>query len=387
MSDVADLTQTMVRFNTVNPPGNEQACAAYVGRLLEDAGLQTSAHETAAGRTTIVARLQGSTGAPALCLTGHLDTVPVGSEPWDRDPFAGEVGEGRVHGRGASDMKGGVAALVVAAQRLARMPNRPTLVVAMTAGEETGCEGAFHLVRTTDALKGVGAILVAEPTGNYPMVGHRGALWLELRVRGKSAHGSTPERGISAIHRAARGLVRLEGMRLDERTDALLGAASLNVGTIVGGSSPNVVADLVTLGVDVRTLPRQRHEDLVQRLCAAFDCDVEVTTLIDVPSVLTPPDHPWIQLVFEVMEPMLGEAPQARTAPFFTDAAALRQAATGAPTVILGPGEPELAHSPNESCSIERMEVAAEAYVQIASAWAEPSLRRHSAGVRTSAAC
>ena len=387
MLDVVDLTRTLVRFNTVNPPGNEEACAVYVGRLLEDAGLTISAHESAAGRTTIVARLRGSNGAPALCYTGHLDTVPVGTEPWLHDPFGGELADGRVHGRGASDMKGGVAALVVAARRLARLPERPTLVLVITAGEETGCEGAFHLARTTDALDGIGAILVAEPTDNYPMLGHRGALWLEVRVRGQSAHGATPELGVNAIHRAARGLVRLEGMRLDDRTDALLGAASFNVGTIRGGSSPNMVPDSVTLGFDLRTLPRQRPEELVRQLRGAFEGEVELTTLIDVPSVITPSDDPWVQLVFEVMAPMLGEMPSPRAAAFFTDAAALREAARGAPTVILGPGAPELAHRPNESCSVERIEAAVEAYVQIASAWAARRGAGSPGAVKTSAAC
>jgi succinyl-diaminopimelate desuccinylase len=387
MLDVVELTRTLVRFNTVNPPGNESACAAYIARLLEEVGLTTSAHDSAAGRTTIVARLDGSCDAPALCFTGHLDTVPVGSEPWLHDPFAGEVADGRVYGRGASDMKSGVAALVVAVRRLARLPDRPTVVLALTAGEETGCEGAFHLVRTADVLDGVGAILVAEPTGNYPMLGHRGALWLEVRVRGRSAHGATPELGVSAIYQAARGLVRLEGMKLDDRTDALLGAASLNVGTIHGGTSPNIVPDSVTLALDLRTLPRQEPDALVRRLRGAFDDDVEVTTLIDVPSVLTPPDDPWVQVVFDVMAPMLGETPRPRAAAYFTDAAALRQGATAAPTVILGPGDPELAHRPNESCSLARIETAVEAYVQIASAW----VAQHGAGnrgaLRRSAAC
>ncbi|MDX2168515.1 MAG: M20 family metallopeptidase [Deltaproteobacteria bacterium] len=385
MLDVVELTRALIRCNTVNPPGNEEACARLVARELEDAGFATSAHESGAGRPTIVASLAGARDVPALCLTGHLDTVPIGNETWEWDPFGGDLASGRVHGRGASDMKGGVAALVLAARCLARLPQRPPLVLALTAGEETGCEGAFHLVRTTRALEGVGAILVAEPTANYPLLGHRGALWLEIRVPGQSAHGSTPERGISAIGRAARGVVQLEGLRLDERRDALLGTASLNVGTINGGTSPNIVADLVTLGLDVRTLPHQHSADLVRRLAGAFECEVEVRTLVDVPSVLTPPDDPWVRCVFDVMGPLLGERPRPRTASYFTDASALRQGAA-APAVILGPGDPDQAHRPNESCAIERLEQAVDAYVRIATAWASAPHARDG-GLRTSAAC
>jgi succinyl-diaminopimelate desuccinylase len=369
----------------VNPPGNEQACAAFVAATLEAAGFDTAAYDSGAGRTTVVARLDGALVTPALCFTGHLDTVPIGAEAWRRDPFAGEIDAGAVHGRGASDMKGGVAALVVAAAHLARSPQRPSLVLAFTAGEETGCEGAFHLVRTTDALNDVGAILVAEPTANYPMVGHRGALWLELRVRGKSAHGSTPREGVSAIYRAANGLARLERLELSG-SDPLLGASSLNVGTISGGSSVNVVPDLVTLGIDVRTLPEQASDDVRRRLAGAFEGDVEMETMLEVPGVLTPTDDPWVQLAFEVAAPLVGETPHARATAFFTDASALRQA-NGAPTVILGPGSPEMAHRPDESCSIARLEAAVEAYVELGRRWAEEIAPHARLGLRRSAAC
>jgi succinyl-diaminopimelate desuccinylase len=385
MLDVVELTRALVRFNTVNPPGNEQACATFLAAALEDGGFRTSAHESGAGRTTVLARLDGAVAAPSLCFTGHLDTVPIGSEAWRRDPFAGEIDAGSVHGRGASDMKGGVAALAVAALRLARSSSRPSLVLAFTAGEETGCEGAFHLVRTTDALNDVGAILVAEPTANYPMVGHRGALWLELRVRGRSAHGSTPREGVSAIYRAAHGLARIERLELSD-ADPLLGASSVNVGTIRGGTSVNIVPDLVTLGVDVRTLPRQASDDVRRRLAGAFEGEIEMDTVLEVPGVLTPPDDPWVQLAFEVAAPLVGETPHARATAFFTDASALQQA-NGAPTVILGPGEPEMAHRPDESCSIARLEAAVEAYVELARRWSEEVAPHGRADLRRSAAC
>jgi succinyl-diaminopimelate desuccinylase len=383
MSEVVELTRALLRYDTVNPPGNEAACAAHVARRLEQAGFAVCAHDSGPNRTTVVARLDGTGDTAPLCFTGHLDTVPLGSEAWSCDPFGGEEKDGRLYGRGASDMKGGVAALVIAACRLARQPRRPGLVLALTAGEETGCEGAFHLVRTTDALRDVGAILVAEPTSNYPLVGHRGALWLEIRVPGVGAHGSTPERGVSAIARAARGLVRLQDLHWQGRPDALLGDASLNVGTIHGGTSVNIVPDLVTLELDVRTLPEQSAQEIVRRLTAAFECEVEVKTLIDVPSVLTAPDDPWVQLVFAVMQPVLGEALRPRTSAYFTDAAALRQAAHAAPTVILGPGDADQAHRTNESCAIERLEAAVDAYVRIGSAWAGSANVARAGGART----
>ncbi|MEY2536230.1 MAG: succinyl-diaminopimelate desuccinylase, partial [bacterium] len=142
-SDVVELTRELVRTQTVNPPGDEARAAQLLAARLESAGLEVTAHEPAPGRTSLVARWPGRSDAPALCLTGHLDTVPLGGREWARDPFGGEIDGDRLHGRGSSDMKGGVAAIVVAAERVAALGRgRAGLELVLCAGEETGCEGA-----------------------------------------------------------------------------------------------------------------------------------------------------------------------------------------------------------------------------------------------------
>jgi len=139
--DVVALTQELVRFRTINPPGDEEPCARHLAGLLEAAGFRVSLHEFAPRRTSVVARL-GDTAAP-LCFTGHIDTVPLGTRPWAHDAFAGEIASGRLYGRGTSDMKSGVAAFVVAATQLApRLAGTAGVVLVITAGEETGCTGA-----------------------------------------------------------------------------------------------------------------------------------------------------------------------------------------------------------------------------------------------------
>ncbi|MBE0616463.1 MAG: M20/M25/M40 family metallo-hydrolase, partial [Proteobacteria bacterium] len=198
-----ELTRDLIRFNTVNPPGNERPCAEYLGGLLAASGFAVAYHEFAPNRTSLVARLGGTPGTPPLCLAGHLDTVPLGAAPWSVDPFSGELRDGRVHGRGASDMKSGVAAVVRAALELApRLPGSPGLLLALVSGEETGCEGAYHLAGLSEVLGRAGALVVAEPTDNYPLVGHKGALWLRGTTRGVTAHGSMPERGVNAVYKA-----------------------------------------------------------------------------------------------------------------------------------------------------------------------------------------
>ncbi|HXU57601.1 MAG TPA: M20/M25/M40 family metallo-hydrolase, partial [Verrucomicrobiae bacterium] len=160
------LTQELTRLRSINPPGDERPCAELLGRLLEAAGLTVSFHSFAEGRTSLIATLEGPDNAPPLCFTGHLDTVPLGTAAWDYDPLGGEMDGDRLYGRGASDMKSGVAAMAVAAIDLARLPRRKSgLVLIFTAGEETGCDGARFLAGLGDVLPKAGALVVGEPTG------------------------------------------------------------------------------------------------------------------------------------------------------------------------------------------------------------------------------
>lgn len=137
--DALELTRELLRFNTINPPGEERACAQRLGELLEQAGFAVGSYEHAPGRTSLVARLVGSSARAALCFAGHIDTVPLGGTPWKWDPLAGEIADGRLYGRGSSDMKSGVAAFVTVACHLAdRLDGTPGLVLVIVAGEETG---------------------------------------------------------------------------------------------------------------------------------------------------------------------------------------------------------------------------------------------------------
>jgi succinyl-diaminopimelate desuccinylase len=368
--NAVELTRDLIRFNTINPPGDERACAQHLARLLEPAGFTVASYDFAPGRTSLVARSAGASGQPALCFTGHIDVVPLGAAPWSRDAFAGEVHDGKLYGRGSSDMKSGVAAFVAAALRVGpKLRATPGLVLVITAGEETACQGAAHLAGVPNALGSAGAMVVAEPTGNAPCVGHKGALWLEARTAGVTAHGSMPERGVNAIYKAARAALALEAFRFDIAPHPVLGAPTLNLGTIKGGLNVNSVPDAATLGIDIRTIPEQKQPDLVERLSSVLRGDVVLTTVAGADGIWTDPDQPWVQQVFEVAERIAGIRPGVRTAPYFTDASSLTPAYGGVPTVILGPGETALAHQTDEYCLTERIEQAVEIYVDVARRW------------------
>ncbi len=368
--DAVELSKRLVRMDTINPPGAEEQCARFVGGLLEQAGFGVKYHEFAPGRTSLVATIGGRADKAPRCFTGHIDTVPLGAARWKMDPFAADSDGGRIYGRGISDMKSGVAAFVASSINLApQLARTPGLELVITAGEETGCQGAFHIAKKSGALGRAGAVVVAEPSSNYPFVGHKGAFWLHARTRGVTAHGSMPEKGVNAVFKAAKALAVLEKFRFSNPPHALMGQATLNVGSIHGGLNINSVPDEAIMALDIRTVPTVNHAALHAELQGQLGDEVELEVLLDLESVYTAPEHAWIQEVFDVMQPYLGKRPEARVATYFTDAAALNLAYKAPPTVILGPGEAHMAHQTDEFCETERIREAVAAYEDITRRW------------------
>jgi succinyl-diaminopimelate desuccinylase len=367
---LVELTRTLVAFETINPPGNERPCTEHLGGFLEDGGFFVSYHDFADTRTSLVARIGGASDTKPLCFTGHIDVVPLGAAPWSVDPFAGEIADGKLYGRGTTDMKSGVAAFVVAGLNLAKdFAKGPGVVLVITAGEETGCEGAYHLAGLGDVLGEAGAIVVAEPTSNQPWIGHKGVLWLKARTTGVTAHGSMPEQGDNAVYKAARAIGQLEDYDFNIARHQVLGKPTLNVGSVHGGLNINSVPDLAEVGIDIRTILDQDHATLRYQLTGYLGEDVELESVVDVGGVLTDPADEWMQEVHEIMTEILDGPPESRTAPYFTDASALTPAYGGPPTVILGPGEAVMAHQTDEYCLVNKIGEARDAYIEIASRW------------------
>jgi succinyl-diaminopimelate desuccinylase len=363
MPDALDLALALVRLDTINPPGNEEAAADVLAGRLESAGLDVARHDHAPNRPSLVARWPGTApDRPALCLTGHLDTVPLGGAPWSVDPF-GELRDGRLYGRGTSDMKGGVAAIVVAAERVAALGRGEAgLELVLCAGEETGCEGALHLART-GALGRAGAVLVAEPTGGVPHVAHKGVLWARASTEGVGAHGSAPQLGRNAIYPLAAAVTAIADVTFGVPPHPLLGEPTINVGTIAGGVSANVVPDRAEALIDVRTVPGLTGAAVLELLQDAAGPEVTLEPLIDLGPVASDPEDPWIRTVFDI------EPAEPRGLAYFTDAAALTPAYGDPPTVIWGPGEAAQAHQTDEWADAARIDAAADAFTELARRW------------------
>lgn len=375
--DAVELAAELVRFDTINPPGQEEDCARFVGELLKAADFSVAYHELSPGRMNVIASKGASMpGGPLaanrkpICFTGHLDTVPLGNAKWSVDPLAGIVTDGKLFGRGSSDMKSGVAAMVVAALCSGDVTKGgPGIVLVFTAGEETGCDGARSLA-AKNLLGEAGAIVVGEPTSNQPRIGHKGVLWLNAETHGVTAHGSMPDLGVNAVYRGARVVSKLEEFGFNIAPHQGLGSPTLSVGRMSGGQNVNSVPDHAEIGIDVRSIPGMQHPKIVEVLCSHLAPELaKLETLLDLEPVWTAPDTPWIKAAAQIAMPGKVSSAELGGAPYFTDASILKSAYGDVPTLILGPGEQAMAHKTDEYCWVANVEKAVEIYTGLIRDW------------------
>ncbi|MDQ6791974.1 MAG: M20 family metallopeptidase [Candidatus Dormibacteraeota bacterium] len=350
--------------------GEEGAVAEVVAGWCEAAGLEVELRKVQPGRPNVVARWD--TGRrPIQLLTGHLDTVPVGAD-WTRDPYGAEVEGGRLYGRGACDMKGGLAAMLGAVFDLRWHGLEPAggLLLAAVVGEEEDSAGTIALLE--DGLDADRAIL-GEPTNLELVRSNRGLINYSLAVTGASAHASSPELGRNAIVAAAHIVLELEALagRLARDPHPTLGPPNLTVGTIHGGTRPYVVPDRCVVEVDRRVNPGESAETVRVEL---EDLVSEVRARL--PWLVVEPDFGWEYLPFELeeghplvralssalsevgIEPRIGAWRAASDAGFLAVRA-------GIPTLLFGPGHIEAAHRPDEFVELAQVETARDVYSRL----------------------
>jgi succinyl-diaminopimelate desuccinylase len=371
---VVDLTRDLVRHRSVNPPGDEQEVAEFLGRHMQELGLEVEIQHLAENRANVIGRLRGE-GTGHLVFTGHLDVVPPGGQEWEHGPFAAEEVDGRIYGRGSCDMKGGVAAMVAAAGSLIRSGFRPRadLIIACTAGEEAGMIGALAMVDRR-SLEGAANLVVGEPSDLDVFVGEKGVLWLRLRALGRTAHGSMPWLGINAVSYMARLIPRLEEYPFPWQESPLLGRPTLSANVINGGNKINVVPDLCEIELDMRTVPGQDHEEilrmvrtLAEEVAREYSPDIRVEVEIDNDKMPleTSRSEPLVEAIIQSVESVRGTTPQVGGVTYGTDAACLSPG-FNIPMVICGPGSPGMAHQPDEYVEVDQLVQAAEIYADLA---------------------
>ena len=354
--DVVDLLRELVRTPTVS--GDAAAQRGVLGTVT-DALTAVAPHlqrREGTDRDQPWTLLTSPTdpGRPRLLIACHVDTVPAAHPGgWQRDPFGADLDDGRVWGRGGSDMKAGVVAAVAA---LAAADPRTPVALLLTSDEEIGSRGAAAAAAAVAAL-GVGAVVVPEATGNRVVLGHRGALWLAVRAQGVAAHGSTPERGHNALLDLVAVLGRAGG-ELPLASEPFLGTETWNPGVLHAGTVPNVVPDRAEVVVDQRTVGDGRA------LLEWWQAQAEVAgvdVLVDLPPVRTPADDPWVTGLGAPVEP----AP----ATYFTDASVLRPVVGDAPIVVWGPGTPAVMHAVDEYVEVAQVRQAAAALSDVLARW------------------
>jgi succinyl-diaminopimelate desuccinylase len=371
---VIELTRELVRYRSVNPPGNEGEIAEYLAGRMRDLGIEATVETVEPGRANVIGKIAGAGGKP-LVFTGHLDVVPPGGQRWQHDPFAAELVDGRIYGRGSADMKGGVAAIVTAMAALARADYQPSgdIFLAATCGEEAGMIGARAIVDAQGLPTG-GSLIVAEPTDLNVFHAEKGVLWLKVRALGKTAHGSMPWLGANAISAIARLIPRLEEYPFAYEETRLLGKPSISVNVIAGGNKTNVVPDVCEIEVDMRTVPSQDHAAIVEHVrrlaeevASSVHADMRIEVEVDqsVTALETARDHPLVEAAVASVRDVRGRNPEVGGVTYGTDGAHLGPG-FDMPVVICGPGANGMAHQPDEYVEIEQLVQAAEIYVDLA---------------------
>jgi acetylornithine deacetylase/succinyl-diaminopimelate desuccinylase-like protein len=358
-ADVVSLLQHLVRIPSVNPenkPGTdltgEAEIANFLAGWLEALGAEVTLEEIRPGRPNLIARFAPLDGRPRILFGPHLDTVGVGG--MTVDPFGGDIREGRVWGRGASDTKGPMAAMLWGLRQTRELQKKSPVAVDFVAfmGEESNQWGSKDFAK--NHAHEYTFALVGEPTSMDVVHVTKGSLWTTLKTTGKAAHSSQPHKGENAIIKLVKAIDTLDhhlGGKLATFTHPVLGQSTMNVGVIAGGSRPNIVPDEASAVIDIRITPSLASFGgalkLLADTIAGFDLPVEIVNPHENPPMETPGDHPVIKALLETGSNLAG-------APWFSDAAHLSNG--GIPSVCIGPGSIDQAHTIDEFIDISRLE-------------------------------
>jgi acetylornithine deacetylase len=372
LSDVSDLTGRLVEIESINPdvvPGGsgEAAIARFVAEWCERAGLQTSLEQASPGRPNVVAAARGTGGGRSLILNAHMDTVGVAGMT---DPFTPSVEGGRIYGRGAYDMKGSLAACMLATLAASRRSLSGDVILTAVADEEFASVGTAATVAGT----GAHAAIVTEPTEMQVAVAHRGFVSFEIETLGRAAHGSRPELGIDAIAKMGRvlvGIEELDGSLRSAPTHPRLGSGSVHASLIEGGQEYSSYPARCRLQAERRTIPGETVEGVEREIRAVVeqaaeddpDFAAQVRVLASREPFEVDEHEPIVEILRRHAAAVLGREPEVVGVPFWADSGLLAPA--GVPTVLFGP-RGEGAHAEVEWVEIADLEKCIEIYVAVA---------------------
>ena len=374
--DAVALARALIKIDSRNPtlvPGapGERACAQTLATILDEWGFEVELQEIIPDRPNVIARL-GPRGEPALMLNGHLDVVGV--DGMKHQPFAAEVRDNRIYGRGSADMKGGIAAMCAAALHADKVRPKRQVVITAVADEEYESVGMRALI---DSGLRADAAIITEPTRLAICPGHRGFVWMDVTFRGRAAHGSRYDIGVDAITHAGLVLAELEKLertREKGKHHPLLGRGSLHASVIRGGVGMSTYPEECLLSIERRTLPGETAADALREIESACEAvhardsrlDARITeTTSQLPSDVST-DSPIVRRLTRALD---AERVTVRIEGMsaWTDAALLN--AAGVPTICFGPGDISLAHAAEEFVPIDEIGTATRVLARVVHDW------------------
>ena len=367
-----DLVRIPSVFRPEDPDGNEARVARYVADYLDGEGFEVRTEEVSPGRPNVWAIWRGDRPGKTLLFEGHTDVVTEGrAEEWRHLPFGAELVGSRIYGRGSCDTKGNLAAAVMAVKAIkdSGIPFAGRLLLCHPVDEEGMMSGIKHFIRGGHA-EGVDGAVICEPEENQVCVAQKGAMRVEVTVRGRMAHGAMPSSGVNPVTRAARFVVAVEALEKEEISrygeDPLLGYPSITPTVLLGPERGepqiNVIPSSAYVALDIRTVPDQSHEKIVARLegCLAdleaedpdFEADLEV--IEERPPTETGVDDPLARAVAAAYTQLTGEQPRYNGVPGATDGTFLH-AWSGVSIVTTGAGDRTIPHHKDEWVDVDEL--------------------------------
>jgi acetylornithine deacetylase/succinyl-diaminopimelate desuccinylase family protein len=356
--DVARITKELVGINSENHLKNEVEIAKIVNGYLENFGIDSKIIRYDKCRANVVAVMGEGEG---LMLNGHLDTVPLGDENrWHFEQ--GEEKRGRIYGRGAADMKGGVASIVSAVSKIDQRRLRKKILVVFVSDEEAFCTGSNYLLsKAKDVFGKIKCGIIAEPTDMNIQIAQKGAVAIRASVFGRPAHGSSPWDGENAIVHSAELIVELERLSKKMKKDKFLGRSSINIGTVNGGTAANIVPDKCVIEIDRRIIPGESGKTALEEVDSIIrkgKIRAEASLVFEAGAYSLDRNSHIARLVKEA------SGSDFSVSSGYTEAQLYKRLA-GIDSVVFGPGKKSLSHKYDEYVSISSMQKSADVFERV----------------------
>ncbi len=370
---IVPLTQALVRIPSENPSGDEVALSRFVAGWLEANNIEAELRPVEGERANLIGRVRGN-GGPPLVLIAHLDTVPIGdASKWQHDPFGGEIQDGKLYGRGACDMKGGLAAAMLTLAKIQRAIQEENLilsgdlVLACTIDEEEAFMKGSTAIGEEQLFGSEAYLLTMEPTNCELNIAHKGAYWYEVFFYGQGAHAANPQFGLDANRAMAEAVLgwyaQMEKMAFEVKPHPLLGLPTLVVSRLEGGVKTNIVSEICRAEVDMRIPPpfttadvENLLDEVARQVAAKYKVRYEIKPMTALrPPVECRPDSPLLSAFDRAYQKITGQKAEHKGFVGYTDAAMIAVLTGNQNSVVFGPGLLSDAHTTDESVEISQL--------------------------------